>query len=183
MEGYPGSGPCQNGPVIPSGVMGRLSLRSSPMLWFRVALKSVLEWKLKRLNPMISTESAVLSGRSGRPLALYSPHAGLVAHGTAFGVSALSGDDRFRREREWRSGSSILTASMWPSPSIARSMKTKTRGLVRKKPDQALFKERQCRCCECAFTPRCKQLRRQTNDFLRCHANSIVALEARALYN
>ena len=110
------------------------------MFWFRVALKSVLEWKLKRLNPMISTESAVLSGRSGRPLALYSPHAGLVAHGTAFGVSALSGDDRFRRERECRSGSSILTASMWPSPSIARSMKTKSHGLVRENMMRLFFK-------------------------------------------
>ena len=163
--------------------MARLSLRSSPMLWFRVALKSVLEWKLKRLNPMISTESAVLSGRSGRPLALYSPHAGLVAHGTAFGVSALSGDDRFRREREWRSGTSILTASMWPSPSIARSMKTKTHCLVRKKPDQALFKERQCRCWECPFAPRCKEPRRLTHDFCPALPIPIVALEARALYN
>ncbi len=42
----------------------------------------------------------MLSGRSGRPLALYSPHAGLVAHGIAFGVSALSGDDRFRKGKE-----------------------------------------------------------------------------------
>lgn len=66
---------------------------------FRVALKSVPEWRLKWLNPMISRVSSVLSGRSGRPLALYSPHVGLVAHGTAFGVSALSGDDRFRKGR------------------------------------------------------------------------------------